>query len=145
MITMTGLVLTGTSPASMDAALYTRLSTYAGLVSIIGNRSYISMAPQEPTKPYLVFESEEATAVETMGSDGNLRNETYQINCFGTSMVEAKNIAAQADKALRRWSGTVGTITVQDSFIDPDKYDDYEPDSRIYSVAFRVKIWYVIP
>ena len=61
-----GIVVTGVAPDNMDKAIQARLTGYAQLAALVSTRIYLIMAEQEETKPYVVYQSEEAESVPCM-------------------------------------------------------------------------------
>ena len=100
--------------ALIEAAIYSYLSGYAGLIALTSTRIYPDVCPQEPTLPYLVFSKVDDTPEYTMGGETVLTNAVFQFDAVSDSSIEAKNVAEQLRLALSGYSGTMGAGVVVD-------------------------------
>lgn len=119
----------------IEETLYTRLSTYANLTSLVSTRIYPNIAPQESTLPIVVYRTVSSVRETAMGSDPGIVETRVQLSCFGTTYSSAKNVAKQVRLATQRWSGT----GVFDTFIDSE-VDLYEPNTLYHHVMVDIKI-----
>ena len=124
---------------SIEEALYTRLSTHAGLSALVGTRIYPSVMPQGVILPAVTYRQISGARVHAMGSDAGLARPRFQLSCWSTTYSQAKDVAAQLRAALQRWRGTLGGVTVQDTFIK-DESDLFEPDTGFHRVELEFEI-----
>jgi len=125
----------------IEDAIFTRLTTHAGLSALIGTRAYPLQAPQNAATPFLVYQRVSAQRISAMGNDTGLARGRFQVSCFASTYSSAKDVAAQARAALQRWRGTVNGTTIQDTYFEND-VDVYNPGTLIYHVAIDVEIIY---
>jgi len=127
---------------SVRDAVYSRLSTHAGLTALTSTRIYTQQVPQNPTYPCVFYEvtgMERISAVN--GDSGTLDTEIRTISMAST-LSDCQDVADQVRAALQRWSGTEATVTIIDTFInsEADYYDDDEQISHIeqtFSIAHK--------
>ena len=138
-----GMVLTGISVAgNMDQAIYSILSGYAPLVALVGTDIYATFAPQNVSTPYLVFRGGDPERHSAMGSDTGLVDETYTLEAYAQTITDAKNIIQQVRAVCQRYSGTVGAVVVQQIFMDPGSFDDYDYETELYISSVDLHAWW---
>ncbi len=125
----------------METSLYSYLSTYAGLVSLVSTRIYPIDIPQDKTYPCVAYEMASSPRVHAMGSDPGLKYPRYNFYCWGSTPASARAVAAQVIAALQDFTGTMGTVSVQRIFLE-DEYDgDFDPMLNRYCRVVEVIIW----
>ena len=114
----------------IEAALYTYLSTYAGLVALISTRIYPGGITQEAANLAAVsYSLIDSIPVHLGGADAAIYRPRFQFSCWGTSYANARAVAAQVKLALQDYTGViggVGGVTIQRIFYE-DSNDLYEP------------------
>lgn len=129
----------------IEAALYSYLSTYAGLTDLISTRLYPLVLPQNPTYPAITYLKVSRVGGRAMKST-NPRHirARFQFSCWATSYSSAKAVAVQVQTALQDYNGVMGGsggVTVLDS--EPiNELDIYEPDTKLYHVPIDIMIWH---
>ena len=92
-----------------DESLYARLSTYAGLIALVGTRIYPMALPQTPTLPAVTYYRVNAPTDHLMGeSASTIERAGYRIQCWGASYTVARAVAAQVIAALDAFAGILG-------------------------------------
>lgn len=129
---------------SFDDALFSYLSTYSGLTSIINKKIYPIIIPQKVVLPAITFIkiSENQMMSATEGNYGMV-NPTYQITCHAKTHSQCRSIATQVKSALTNYSGTMGDTTVQGCFfVNEFESHDNDIDNESYSIAIDFEFYY---
>ena len=130
----------------IEAAIFNRLSTYAGtsaLVCTVGQkRVYPDLLPQNPTYPAITYERTNTKRPKTLGGFYGKARGQFRFNCWHTNPTTAANLRSQVVQALEGMNGTYASCVVSGvNFIN--EWDDWEPDVRIARKMVDVEIWYV--
>ena len=125
---------------TIEAVLYTRLSTFAGLTALVATRVYPLAAPQNVTAPYLTYRRVSAIRESAMGADANNVTARFQIDVWASSFASARNVAEQVRLAMQRWTNATGT-TVDDTFIE-NQIDLYDPEIDTFHIAVDIRTHY---
>jgi len=128
----------------INDALYSYLSTYAGLSALISTRIYPDILPQSPTVPAITYQSISKVREHLFRADSTLVKSRYQFSCFGNTRSSSKAVAKQIRFALQNYSGTMGgTGGVIVNAVEIDGEDDnYESDTKLYSTMLDFLIWH---
>lgn len=122
----------------IEATLYNRLSTYAGLTALVGTRIYPLIMPQGVTYPALVYQRiSTVPRYACMGTDVGLVRTRIQVTAWGDTFAEVKAIANQVRQALQRWNPT----GVQDTFI-VGEYDLFDETAEKFGAAVDAEVIY---
>jgi hypothetical protein len=118
----------------MEQALYTRLSTYAGLVALVSTRIYPLVAPQNATKPYITYSRISTQREYSYSGYSNLQRVRFQISCYAETYAAAKAIAIQVMAAVEAWTA------VQAAFVE-NQTDLFEKETKLYHVPVDIFVW----
>ena len=123
---------------SIQTVLYTRLTTFAGLTSLIGLRAYPQVAPHTPTTPFIVYGEVSDEHHSAMGEDSQVVSSRYQFDVFADTDASKNDVTKQLRKALQRWRNTTGTIVQATFYLN--SVDIYEPDTEYFrkTVDFEI-------
>ena len=113
--------------ADVEDALYSILSNAAGLTALVSMRIYpVGEVPQDAAAPYVTYQRISDPQPHAMGSDPDLEEPRYQVNCYHHDYNSAKAIATQVKAALRDYSGTVEGVKIARIFYEgaSDGWDD---------------------
>lgn len=131
----------------INEALYSYLSTYAGLSALISTRIYPDILPQDPTYPAITYSDVSEDEVETFNTPNTLIGPTIQFTCWGETRASTKAVAKQLRLAFKNYSGvmagesglTVSAIKKINSISDIET-----ENNRIiaYKVMMDFEIWY---
>ena len=125
---------------TIEAVLFTRLSTFAGLAALVSTRVYPLAAPQNVVLPYLTYRRVSSVRTSAFGADTNNVTERFQIDVWAASFASARNVAEQVTLAMQRWRNTTGTV-VDDTFIE-NQIDLYEPETDTFHIAVDTRTHY---
>jgi len=132
---------------SVESEIYTRLTTFAGLMALISDRVYPNLLPQEPTYPAISYRRVTADRPHAMGVDAGVVFARFQFDVWDeddeagdAGYDSAKAVAEQVRLALQRWRTTADTI-VQDTLFLTEQ-DLYEDELKVHHIAMDFQIIY---
>ena len=129
----------------LDEGLYTYLSTYAGLVSLVSTRVYPFNVPEGVTLPCVVFyriDTPRELTHDTSGLGSTLSHPRFQIDAWATTLSSVKAIGEQIRAALSGKTGTLASgVTINASLIDGER-PSYEPETKLFRNSFDFVIWH---
>lgn len=125
-----------------EAAIYSRLTAYAGLTALVSTRISPLMLPEKTAFPAVSFFLVSRSKFPGMGSDGALTRARIQVDCWGASYKSAKDVATQVRGALNRYRGTSGGVTVQEIMIESEGPDLFEDETGIYHVPMDFMMFF---
>lgn len=129
---------------TINEALYSYLSTHAGLSALVGLRIYPLFLPQNVTYPAVVITEIDLTPKHAMGADVSLYEVRFQFSCWGDTKSSVDSVKAQVISALRDYSGTMGGaggVVVQRIFYESET-EIYEPESLKFHIPIDFIIWH---
>jgi hypothetical protein len=131
--------------AVLEEGLYTYLTTYAGLVSLISTRVYIQAMPQGVTLPCMTFQrvsTPRSHTHDTGGAGNDLASPRFQFDAWATTQKSAKAIADQIRAALNGKKGTIATGVSINAALVNDEVPSYESDTKLFRVRSDYVIWH---
>ena len=129
---------------SVEATLYTRLTTHAGLSALIAARVHPNKLPQGVTLPAVSYRRVSAERVPAMGSDTGLVRARFQFDAWAAGYQAMLDVKEQLRAALERWSTTTGTV-IQDIFYrnETDMFESAnEREAEVHHGALDFEIIY---
>ena len=127
--------------AELEAVIFTRLSTYAGLIALTSTRIYPIILPQNPILPAVTYQRTDGPRESALGAVMGLAHPGIQIDSWGKTYASAKAVATQTRAALQRWSSEATDPVVLDCLLESDG-DEYEPGVNIYHVRQDWTVWH---
>ena len=122
----------------IEATLYTRLSTFAGLTALVSTRIYPLICPQGVTYPAVTYQRISTMPREVaMGSDPGIARARIQVSAWGVTYSSVKAIADQIRLALERYNttGIFGTFIIAEN-------DLYDEEALKYGVAVDAEVMF---
>ena len=119
---------------SIETALYTQLSGYAGLTDLVSTRIYPLILPQDCSLPAVTYFRVSGPRIHAMGSDTGNAMPRFQISCWASTYSSVKAVATQVRAALSRLQDTVDSVVIEDIFIE-NEMDVYDPDVETYHTS----------
>ncbi|MDD5533788.1 MAG: hypothetical protein PHC52_13415 [Syntrophales bacterium] len=129
---------------TIEAALYTYLSTYAGLIALTNDRIYPGQIPEKRDMPAVSVFLIDDPPIHAGGADATVYQPRFQFTCWGSSYKNACDVATQVKAALRDYSGTMGGeggVVVQRSFYE-GATDIYNEEREREARALDFIIWH---
>jgi hypothetical protein len=127
--------------AELETVLFTRLSTYAGLIALTSTRIYPLIMPQNPTLPAVTYQRIDGPRESAFSAEMGLAHPRIQVDSWAKTYAGAKAVATQVRTALQRWSSEAVDPVVLDCLLESDG-DEYEPDANIYRVRQDWIVWH---
>ena len=125
---------------AIEATLYTRLTTHAGLSALVVDRVFPNHLPQDVTYPAISYRRVTSSRPSNFGADAGIVRARFQIDVWASSYDSASAVREQVRLALQRWSNTAGTV-VQDTFFIDDQ-ELYEDDIDVHHFPLDFEIIY---
>ena len=89
---------------AVDAIIYARLTTFAGLIALVSTRTYPLVVPPGATFPLCVYSRVSDVPLTELSGPIMLREARYQVSCYSLTRSEALAIAEQVVLALHNYS-----------------------------------------
>jgi hypothetical protein len=129
----------------LDEGLYTYLSTYAGLVSLVSTRVYPFVIPEGATLPCVTFQridTPRELTHDTSGIGSSLAHPRFQFDAWATTLSSAKAIGEQIRAALSGKTGSIATgVTINASLVDNER-PSYEAETKLFRNSLDFIIWH---
>jgi hypothetical protein len=127
---------------TIDTALFTRMSTFAGLSALIGTRIYPAPAAQDVAGDYVTIQQISGPRQYAMGGATGLVDARFQVDCWSGSSVGVRALAEQVRLALSHYHGTSDSVTVDLVLLENEQklYDEEAELHRVihdYVVSYR--------
>jgi hypothetical protein len=128
---------------TVEAAIYSRLSGYSALTSLLAKDStgapaiYPNIREQDAPRPSIEYRLVSDRSYSAMGSDSGIVVARFQIDIWADNFTSTKAIEQQVKAAMRRYK----TTGVFDVFI-VNTQDLYEGDSKQHHIAIDIEIHY---
>lgn len=120
----------------LDAALFTRLSTYSPLITLVPATHIAAVTIAQGTLvPYVVFQEIDDIPEYSHSGRNSLRHPRMQLSSYASSLGAAKAINVQVLEALETWS----SVQVFIENIIPM----YDPATALFAVIVDMFIWFV--
>lgn len=125
---------------AIETAIYTRLSGYNDLSSLVSTRISPNKRKQDGVLPAITYQRISSQRFSAMGSDSNVVKARFQFDVWAATYASASAVRDALIASLQRWRTTSGA-TVYDCFIIGE-YDLYEDDIDQHHIAIDVEINY---
>ena len=126
---------------TLEEAIYDRLSNFTGLTDLVSTKIYPLEIPQDIAKPAVVYARDVTEHISAFGADiGNVRV-VMEVVAWAETYSSALAICKQIRLALQRWSGTYGSIIVEDTFVESEA-QSFESDTEGKYVSQTYIMWF---
>lgn len=118
----------------IETAIYNYLSTYSGLVPLVGTRIYPLVRPAGDPSPAITYQLIYGFDDHSLGDDPGTTMSRFQFSCCGTTYSSIVDVASQLKEAFRDYSGVMGGtggVDVQ-SVLQVGTVDGYQADTSTY-------------
>ncbi len=124
---------------TINNAIFSRLTGFAGLSALVSARIYPVNAPQDASMPYVTYQRISNFKIGLLGTDTDISEPRYQIDVYSASYVSCRDVADQVVLAMQRWQGIEAGVTVLDTTIENDS-DLYDNELLTYNSSVDVII-----
>lgn len=126
---------------AIESAIHSRLTNYAGLTALVGQRSYHAKLPQSPAYPAVTYQvvSTEPRESQFAYADSGAVRRRVQLSAWSRDALEAVNVREQLRQAFQRWNGSVSGEVIHDAYIEGEQ-SIYEDGVGIYQEIVDVLI-----
>lgn len=122
--------------SAIKARLETQVSNLSGASAI-----WAVQAPQDAVRPYLVFNVNDETPVNVMSGETTPTEAQIEVTIYADTFLEVVNITNDVRTAMTRFSGTAGSVTVQDIFYE-GRDDFFDEADRTYQRTLDFRMWF---
>lgn len=120
---------------SIDSAIYTRLSGFAGLSALVGTRIYPPPLPQITTYPAVSYLQISAVRDYVMGNQSGLVHARFEINSWATTTITARSVAEQVRLALSNYHGTSDSVVINWTEMVSPETVFYEDETKLHGIS----------
>jgi hypothetical protein len=118
----------------IETALFTHLSTAAGMVALVGTRIYPVTLPQQPTLPAVVYQMISSAPIQDRSAmAAGFTRSRFQFTVWASSDTSAAAVMA----ALRVAIGTFADVALEQG-----ARMEYEPDTTRWQGMLDYFIWH---
>ena len=127
--------------STLEEAVEERLLGFGALTALVSTKIYPMDFPQDCVRPAVAFTRDSTENISAFGSDtGNVRV-NMEVSAWADTYESALAICKQVKAALQRWSGTYGSVIIQDTFVE-NEMQSYESDTNGVQVSQSFIMWY---
>lgn len=106
-----------------------------------GQRVYPQRLPQQPTLPAMTYLMVSDPIEHTHSGPSSLGHPRFQLDCWGSTYLEAKHCARQIMALMSAYVGMMGDVEVNAS-LPLEARDNEDPETGRHWVSIDVVIWY---
>jgi hypothetical protein len=127
-----------------DRALFSKLSTTAGITALNGARvTPLIRAPGSGKQSSIVYtlitENDEPNLAET----SQLKIDRYQVTCYGQTRTEARALADAVKTALHITSGVIDGQSIQKIlYANNTRREDHESETGLFTVTREYDVFF---
>ena len=128
----------------IDVALVKYLEANPGLTALLSERIYPEPLPQPVggvTLPAITYTRVSGVPRVAHDGDSNLLNPLYQLKVWSSTKAQSRTIMRLMRQALSGYSGLMGDLTIQASFVRADR-DLTDPDTGLFTPVLEVELWH---
>lgn len=124
-------------------AIYSFLSSIAGLTAICGDRIYPAVLPQELQYPAVRFTRDDDGGFKDFDGQGGTIQTDLQVDCIAVSLDVAQQMAAEVGATLKNYTGPMGARTVIRASLESE-FDTLEPSlaGGMFRASQAWSIWH---
>ena len=120
--------------ARVEAAIYSILSSNAGVVTLVSTRIYSLVIPQTCRMPAISYARVSTERESAFITDPGLSTARIQVDVWGETISSVQNISEAVRSALHRYKDTIASVVIDEIHIENETVM-YEPETEIYHVA----------
>lgn len=121
---------------SIEAAIFSLLTTDSSVSSLVGTRLYPLLAPQDAATPFIVYQRVSASRWTSLEGPSGMAQPRIQIDAYTSTYAAAKTLATAIREKLSGYRGTVaGTRIGGITLITDQDLIENEKDPKLYRVS----------
>ena len=97
----------------IESALITLLASDDTVVGLVSTRMYPNIVPQKASMPAISYQNISGFRGHVIAGPDSTVNSRYQINCWGSSYLSAKDVSDAVREKLDGYNGTTDTVVIQ--------------------------------
>lgn len=105
---------------------------FAALAGVAGGRVFPNVAPNNVSKPYVVYSRVSSAPENTLADGASIENTRLQVDCFDTTYSAAVALAETVKAAMKSSAITHVLLLEQDQF---------EPEALLHRVILDFSVW----
>ena len=126
---------------SIDSALYTRMSGFAGLIALTGTRIYPPPIPQNATYPCCTYQQISGPRGYVYGNQSGFVDARFQVDSWATTSVAVRAVAEQVRLCLSIYKGTSDSVVI-DLITLIDEQRLYDDEAKLHRAVHDYMITY---
>jgi hypothetical protein len=128
---------------TIEADLYSLLTTSTSLAALSSNRVYQDQLPQNVTYPAISYFLVSAPRIPLMGNDAVNIPARFQIDCWAATPTAANTLTNTVIGAIERYGSTSGSVVIETIFIDDvQAIPEHDPDEEVFRRAIDTIVQY---
>lgn len=126
---------------SIEAALFSLLTSNADVSGKIADRLYPKVLPQDPSYPAGVYHKVSGAREHSHDGASGLARPRFQFDLYATSYAAAIALATAVREAIDGFKGISAGVSIEGCFLE-DEDDGYDDELKVYWVRQDYAIWH---
>lgn len=122
---------------SIESVLYARLTGFAGLTALIGNRVHSTPAPQGVVVPFVTYEQISAVREAAMGGWIDALTTHFQLDLIAATAASRGQVRRQLIAAFQDWRDPASSPVVFGAHVENDQ-STYDDETALYRAIIDV-------
>jgi len=122
--------------ASIEEAVYSRMTGFAELSTLIATRLYPVLIPQDAADPAVAYQVISGIPTRSHTGYSNLQTTRVQFTCQAATYASAKAVGKAVRHCWESFRGTVGGILIGGAFVENEF--DTGPEAAVRRVDVRI-------
>lgn len=127
--------------ATIEEALYSRLSTYPEVVKLASTRIYPLVIPQDSDLPAMAYQRISGMRELEHGGPSGFASGRFQVTCTAATYAAAVGLANAVRRGLEGYRGETGGVTVEACSTE-GQYDGYNEMGDTFTVRVDFEVMY---
>ncbi|WP_094550241.1 tail completion protein gp17 [Petroclostridium xylanilyticum] len=131
----------------LEEGLYVHLKNYPDLKSLVEDRIYPLVMPQNCKLPAITYQKVSGSRQHCLQRDTGFTTPVFQISCWAQNYAQLKAVSEQVRFALQNFSGLMGGnggVEVN-AILLQGEMEGFDPDTKIYYAHFDFEFQYIEP
>jgi len=126
----------------IEEAVYTHLKTDANVAALVGTRIYPLVAPQDAAYPLLVYQRISTPRVRSHSGPSGLAYPRIQITCAADQYDVTRSLANTVRASMDGFKGLLGSLVDVGAVFAENEIDEYEDQSKAFTIRLDMVIWH---